>query len=455
MKRMNLILCSLIIAIMSGAGAASGSPAGQAAAVEDVARVMDQVSAATRKTVWPDFDVSDIPVLVYDGLNTYLFNAKAAPEGFVKTDGTDHIFSFPGQYPPVRGNSIVRLGDSWMATSVLSRTSKRTGETYGIRDMAGIIVHEQFHVFQRIRHPHWRPNDGLLLSYPAETVETLVLRRREKEAFRRSVIAGGTNDTAAWAKRALACREERLAGLDVRFATYEKELQRTEGLSDYIERTVRGLDPLNASAITNGIAPAGVRDLGYVEGRWIAMILDRLDPGWKSDLERNDALYLEDILKSAVDRMPIETGRFTAEEDDRLRALAGEDIKIWEKKKMSEIEAFGQKPGFRLELDASANPLAIRLFEPLEMEILEDGGVYHRVVFAAAGESGSLRITDRPCVTYFDPECRLNRLILSGLKTAPQIRDDEKVVRVAGDGITLELKYRTAVSSEGITRIVL
>jgi hypothetical protein len=33
-----------------------------------------------------------------------------------------------------------------------------------------------------------------------------------------------------------------------------------------------------------GIALAGIRDIGYVEGRWIAMILDKLKPEWKAVL---------------------------------------------------------------------------------------------------------------------------------------------------------------------------
>ncbi len=455
MKKFPEIRRMTSVAAMLFAGATAGFPAGQSAAVEDVFQVMERVSAEGVKSARPDFDVSDIPVLVYDGLNTYLFQSKTAPDGFTKTNENSPAFSFPGQHPLVRGNSIVRIGDSWTATSVLSRTSRRTGETYDVRDMAGIIVHEQFHVFLRIRHPRWRQNDGVLLFYPAETAEALFLRRREKEAFRRAVMAPDKNERAAWAKRALSCREERLAGLEPQFSVYEKELQRTEGLSDYIERTVRGLDPLNASTITNGIAPAGVRDLGYVEGRWMAMILDRLDPGWKSVLEENDSLYLEDILKSAVDRISVDAERFASDDIDRLKIQAGEDIEVWEGKKKKEVEAFDRRTGFRVELDASSNPLAIRLFEPLEMEILEDGGVYHRMVFSAAGESGSLRIMDQSCLTYFDPGCRLTRLIITGLKTAPEIADNEMVVRITGDGVDLELKYMTAVERGGVYTIKL
>jgi hypothetical protein len=70
--------------------------------------------------------------------------------------------------------------------------------------MAGsIIVHEQFHVFQRTYHPEWRQNDGLLLRYPEETPEALLYRRMEKEAFKKAVISEGRNEMAGWAKLAM------------------------------------------------------------------------------------------------------------------------------------------------------------------------------------------------------------------------------------------------------------
>jgi len=70
-------------------------------------------------------------------------------------------------------------------------------------------------------------------------------------------------------------RKERLDLVPYEFANYENELQLSEGLSDYIEKRARDQHPHAVMDITDDIAPAGVRDLGYVEGRWMAMILDR------------------------------------------------------------------------------------------------------------------------------------------------------------------------------------
>jgi hypothetical protein len=425
------------------------------APVADVFEVMALATAGRMETLWPGFKPSEIPVLVFNGRDTYLFHSQGIPDGFIREETHPGVSLFKGQHPQARGNSIIRLGESWMATSVLSASSRRTGEQYALKDMAGIIVHEQFHVFQRTRHPRWRQNDGLLLLYPKETAEALFLRRKEKEAFQRAVMSEVKKDIAGWAAAALRCREERLAGLPAPFVQYEKDLQRTEGLSDYIERVARGLDPLNASNMTNGIVPAGIRDLGYVEGRWIAMILDKLRPDWKAALEKNDMLFLEDILRETVNASPGETRSFEAAEVEAMKAAAEADISSWRQKKKAEQEAYAARPGYRLEIDASARPLTIRIFEPLEIELLEDGGVFHRMIFAAGNDTGSLRIADHPCLTWFDNSLRVTRLVVNGLKQAPDVVEGGNKLILKTDGISIELPFTSFNVKDKAYRIVL
>ncbi len=431
---------SLIFALLF-TGKASLCQEQKPAPVADVFQVMEIAAGSRMNALWPDFAVSEIPILIFDGLKTYLFHSRTIPGGFVQADNHPGIGVYEGQHPQVQGNSIIRLGETWTATSILSAVSRRTSGRYNLQDMAGIIVHEQFHVFQRTHHPRWRQNDGLLLRYPDETAAALLLRRTEKEAFRRGVVSDGSTEIAGWAKLALQCRQERLGRVAPPFALYEKELQRTEGLSDYIERVARGLDPLNASTITNGIAPAGIRDLGYVEGRWIAMTLDKLLPGWKAILEKDDGLFLEDILKIAVDESPAQPKAFSGGEIEAMKAAAKADFHNWQSRKKAEIDKFFAEPGPRIEIRSSANPFTIRLFEPLEMEILADGGVYHRAVFSAGNESGSLRVMNHPCLTWFNDEFRVIKLMITGLKRAPEIIETENRLVLRDGGISVELEY--------------
>jgi hypothetical protein len=443
----------LIILLSIGAGAGGSQNPG--APIADVFQVMALAAGGPMGALWPGFEPAKIPVLVFDGRDTHLFHSQNIPDGFIRVETHPGVSLFKGQHPQARGNSIIRMGETWTATSVLSASSRRTGERYGLKDMAGIIVHEQFHVFQRMRHPRWRQNDGLLLRYPEETAEALFLRRKEKEAFQRAVVPDAKKEIAGWAAAALRCREERLAGLPAPFVQYENELQRTEGLSDYIERVARGLSPLDASNITNGIAPAGVRDLGYVEGRWIAMILDKLRPDWIAVLEKDDTLFLEDILRETVRAAPGEARSFEAAEVEAMKAAAETNFSAWQKKKKAEMEAYDARPGYRLEIDASARPLAIRIFEPLEIELLEDGGVFHRMIFAAGNETGSLRIANHPCLTWFDDSFRATRLTINGLKLAPEVAEGGKKLILKADGFSFELPITAFSVKDTAYRIVL
>jgi len=348
----------------------------------------------------------------------------------------------------VWGNSVARFGEVWTATSVLSNYSRRTKEKYTPKDLAGIIVHEQFHVFQRTKHPGWRQNDGVLLFYPEESKEALFLRRGEKEAFKRAVLATDKKEITGWALTALDYRKKRMDMVPEEFGNYEKDLQRTEGLSDYIERIARGVDPLNASNMTNGIAPAGVRDLGYWEGRWIAMVLDRVSPDWKKVIESNDTLYLEEILESATTDSPFKKQAFRNKEISNLRSDSDKDFDEWQLKKAAEIASYKNLPGYSIEISSISSPLNIRIFEPLEIEVLADRAVFHRVIFSAANQRGTMKILNHPCITYFDESFRLVKINIYGLPEAPQVIAEEKKLIVKYRDISLELNY-SELATEG------
>lgn len=409
--------------------------------IEDVFKVMEIVNTKNDGSLWPNFMVTEIPVMVFDSVNTWLFHSNIAPDGFTAVQEHQDVYMFKGQHPLVRGNSIVRAGDQWIATSVFSSYARRTGEKYSLKDLAGIIIHEQFHIFQRNKHPRWRQNDAYMLLYPTETQVSLFLRRIEKEAFKRAVLSSKSAEIVAWVNEALRYRGQRLNMIDSDFGRYEMELQRTEGLSDYIEKIARGLDPLNASEITNGIAPAGVRDLGYVEGRWIAKILDKLNPDWKSVLEANDTLYIENILKKSISGLKSKSVGFSNVEIKRFEDKASLDFDKWQENKSQEINKFEDLPGYRLEINTSSKPLGIGIFEPLEIEILDDGSVYHRLIFSAANNAGTLRIMNQPCITQFDNSLRIIKLILNGLNESPEIIENENKIILKNNNITIDLKY--------------
>jgi hypothetical protein len=88
-----------------------------------------------------------------------------------------------------------------------------------------------------------------------------------------------------------------------------------------------------------------------------------------------------------------------------------------------------------------SDPLNIRIFEPLEIEILPERAVFHRVIFSAANQKGSIRIFNHPCITAFDESYRLVNLIIYGLPEIPVANPEEKKLTFRYEGITLELNY--------------
>jgi hypothetical protein len=446
-----------IIAVLTLIVSASVAEAQQVAIkpVTDLMEVMREHAGIAETNLWPGFNVQKIPVAVYDSVNTWLFFADQPPEGFSQADQDTGVYVFKGQYPLVWGNSVVRFGETWTATSVLSNYSRRTNERYTPKDLAGIIVHEQFHVFQRTKHPDWRQNDGILLFYPEETKEALFLRRIEKEAFKRAVLAPDKKEVTGWALTALDYRKERLDMVPEPFGNYEKDLQRTEGLSDYIERIARGVDPLNASNMTNGIAPAGVRDLGYWEGRWIAMILDRLSPDWKMYLEGNDNLFLEEILKSAMMDSPFSKQTFSESEISQLRLDSEKVFDEWQLKKAEEIESYKNLPGYNIEISSISSPLNIRIFEPLEIEILDDRAVFHRLIFSAVNQKGTIKVLNHPCITFFDESFRLVKICIYGLPDAPEVNQEEKKLTLKYRDISMELNYSELEAEGPALRVII
>ena len=232
---------------------------------------------------------------------------------------------------------------------------------------------------------------------------------------------------------------------------YEKVLQLTEGLSDYIEKTARGVDALNSSSITNLIAPAGIREMGYIEGRWIAMILDKTNLDWKTVIEKGEVNYLEDILKSITRDYDLKE-MFLKNEVDELRIKAENDFSKWELNKKHQLDKFYNEPGYKIEINASSNPLNIRMFEPLEMEIYDNGDVLHKVFFSAANNESNLRILNSPCLTIFDSMLRIVKVIITGIKNVPQDNGTEKLLKINSDGLTINLKYsKITINEKNIT----
>jgi hypothetical protein len=170
-------------------------------------------------------------------------------------------------------------------------------DTAPIDRMAVRVVHEAFHVMQRERHPDWLVDDDAFGDVRVRDVDQVTLRRLESAALSRALSARTRTQAACWAKAAIAERKARHA-VSPRVGALEWRAELDEGLANYVERRASGSErssfPLDA-----GFPPDAIRERAAATGVAFAMLLDRLRPDWREQLEHRttalDALLTEAI----------------------------------------------------------------------------------------------------------------------------------------------------------------
>jgi hypothetical protein len=374
--------------------------------------LMDEVRRIEAIPHWPGFEPRTIPAALFDGQNTYLFDFPGLPDGYRPVSGHSDALVFSGRHPAVLGNRRVQLEGVWVATSIPNAQSVLSGNPASLAEIAAVILHEKFHVFQALRHPDWKPNDMALFDYPQDTVESVVLRRMEMEAFRRAVSAAAKDEIGGWARAALNIRSQRLAGLSARHSRYERELQRLEGLAEFIEFQAGGMGILAAPPIP-GFAPNAVREMGYTEGRWIGVLLERLDTGWPDGLESGQFSFLEERLETVLRGGP-EPRHFLPDELRAIRETAVADLRAKDIERARLAAEFESGLGTAIEFIPEGDPLHVEMFDPFNVEAVGAGKMIHRQWLILKNANGVIQVCDRPCLTEINDRNQVVRLVIPG-----------------------------------------
>jgi len=426
-----VFLVSLVSALWPG----SGVPADVRT---DVFALLAEVRRLESAPLWPGFKPAAIPVALYDYRNTYLFNFPHPPKNFHSLSNRDDVYVFDGQHPAVFGNRLTQLDDTWVATFLLKLDSPVTGKPYSLAEMAGIVIHEKFHVFQALSHPDWRPNDAVLMDYPLDTAVSMTLRTMEIEALRRSVAAERDEASAGWARAAMNIRRQRLGVLTRRHSIYEKELFRFEGIAEYIEYLSSGR-PAFDGVPDVGFAPKAVRESGYFEGRWAADVLDRLDPGWKRAMEAGEFGYLEDRLEAVLREGPL-PNEFSPDEMRAFLERAAADVLKKENERKERLKMFDARLGTCVEFVSGRIPLRLEMLDPSSMEAVGAGKIIHGRWIVLKNEDGVVEVLDRPCLTELNDEGRIGRLVCPGISRRNPVRLGTGPVSFQLDGVVAYFK---------------
>jgi hypothetical protein len=328
------------------------APAGQLDELDKL-RLVEAIHLrqALGERAWPDFGRMDIPLIIWNRVYSFLVGLAQAPQGWEPTP--DDLFQ--GQ-PYFRQKSVdpqnftVPVGGTW-AASMATKSETDAFLRQVFRDFLpplvedifpyrlmiqpsevqiSAVTHESFHVFQQNRAPerlaaaedahqqgerYWQA-DSAMGEYWREEIDLLY----------QAIQAESEDEVARLARAFLDQRQSRRAkaALSTELVEYERQLEWEEGLAKYVELAIwrAGFEAADYQPVLAGdpdfkdyrnfpgrlkqelsqmkrqAGQAGETRF-YYTGMAQALLLDRLNPGWKSHA-LDPGMWVEEMLREAV-----------------------------------------------------------------------------------------------------------------------------------------------------------
>jgi hypothetical protein len=436
---------------------ASAGPQAPEGNVFALLRTIDDVTA---RQAWPGFRLSDWPIAVFDGTRTLLLHHPTPPPEFTPLPDRPGVLASAGRYPSVVGNSTVDLAGVRTATIVATPGSDRESTLLA-------YVEELFHVFWLRRHANFRPNEMARYSYPMKDLANLRRRLAEDEAFARALEAPDLSQAAVWAATAVQLRRERNELLSADDRAFEAGTEMMEGTANYVARTAVGLKPANT--VTRLRAERAVDQLRwryYDSGAAICLLLDRVQPDWKTRIDNEPDLTALALLESAVTRAEARPVPFSAAETSQFESKATAAIaELTARQTRVRGELLGRSgPRVVVEIAEGGEPLRVARFDPINLLVLNAGEAAHPRYLTLSNSSGTIEVTNPAyargtfdgTVTLTSPAGRhpladgVRTLTVVGLPNRPTIdRRDGRVI-IEGEGVRITLRGADA-RTEGET----
>jgi len=223
------------------------------------------VIARSDNPVWPGWNASDTPLLLYlPNRQELLINHPKPPDGFHEYQGPltfptgrilvrngTTLIGYDGQNTSMEVNGVRTLVVADPLSSLRQRVAgmiedprpsaekTRTLEFESLQqdpyDQLGLVVHEAFHVYQNRVAPDRGANEMFLLFYPALSIDNNVGFGLEASALSDAINARDDRAFRAAALRWLAIRLDRRRKLPERAIQYEDGTEFNEGLAKYTE----------------------------------------------------------------------------------------------------------------------------------------------------------------------------------------------------------------------------
>ena len=405
---------------------------------------------ARARQAWPGFDPKEWPIALFDGKQTLLFRHPSPPPEFVPLPGQPGVVAMPGRHQAVVGNSTREIGGVRTATVVAT-----PGQDLDSTMLA--CVEEVFHVFWRRRHTNFRPNEMARYAYPVKDVENLRRILEEDDALARALEADSPSQAAGWAAAMFAIRRERLRQLSDDDRAFETGLEMMEGTANYVARAAIGEKPAaTAARLRDEWPPDQIRWRFYNTGTALCLLLDRFQPGWKAQIDRDLERTTADMLEAAVARANPPAAAFAASEVRRFRETADRRVTaLAARQRAIREELLGRRgPRVVVEVADRAEPLRVTRFDPINLLVLDGGEVVHPNDITFTGHGGSVELTNpgfargsfAGTVALTRPAGRhplgdgIRTLTIVGIRGTPRVdwRDGHLIVEADGVRISLE-----------------
>jgi len=258
--------------------------------------------------MWPAWDPTATPLAVHKrGELGVLVGHPKPPAGF-QPYSTAAIAEPVFVAPNTQGMTLSSTAAPFAGTLTSFVGFNSIMDLKDTEDAVALGMHELFHAHEGKIAPRKVGNILVFLwgQYPEFSARNRVMLQLEAEALYRAVKAADAAETRRHAADFLDLRLERRKEIAADAAGFESGEESSEGLAHYIEYRVLELaypqrtdlreKRLEALKQTGGLARA--RDRFYTTGMAIALLLDRLRPGWKQEYETTPALIDQLLAKS-------------------------------------------------------------------------------------------------------------------------------------------------------------
>lgn len=409
-------------------GEGKGDDRVNVATVRTIREALDELS---RQPLWPAFEPSEIPVVIYDGEDTWLLRHPHPGFPFGRWADSEDLWMMPGLHDSVRANTATIVDGVPTAALMLASLAGRSP-----LEAAAVCIHEMFHVFQRDHYPTWVGDVGAMFLYPLSDPALLTMRRLETEAWRRAQAASDPSARHGWARTALRCRAARFLALPPACPAFERGTELSEGLAQYVEHRALGITHVTLPA--EGYPPDQARGRCYAIGALMGTLLDEVAPGWPGAVDASAGL--DGLLDAALGQAGA-AWEFTAAEHEHIAQRAHADDSAFTHHREQRLRDVRSEPGHRIVL-RGRTPLRTQGFDPSNCLQLNAATVLHTRFLHVTSAHLELEVLGGKALTRAAGEHALfgglAEVVCVGLSHLPVLAPGTTHLAWRGDGVSIQ-----------------